>query len=184
MADNSITRLSEFLRVVRIKNGKKQKELANMLNISRQTYSHYETGRLVPSISSLKRIAEFYSMAVLPFIVMAVEAQENKVQDSSEIIYNDNDPKQIMNGLEDIVKRDHYVAVARKDMKNNDSYSEYDDLAYKDFIDYAASNRNMMNDLDSSEVLFYYQNLSASEKKAVKVIIKKMYSGQRDKAER
>jgi transcriptional regulator with XRE-family HTH domain len=41
-----------------------QKVVADMLNISQQAYSRYETGEREPSIESLKKLAKFYKVSI------------------------------------------------------------------------------------------------------------------------
>lgn len=41
-----------------------QKEIADILNISQQTYNNYETGKRTPDIETLIRIADFYKVSL------------------------------------------------------------------------------------------------------------------------
>lgn len=56
--------LPERLKVLRNNNNYSQAYIAQKLNISRQTYSHYETGRITPPIDSLCVLAEIYNISV------------------------------------------------------------------------------------------------------------------------
>lgn len=56
--------LPEYLRQLRKFYCCTQKYIASQLNISRQTYSHYETGRIMPSINILYRLAQIYGISV------------------------------------------------------------------------------------------------------------------------
>ncbi len=56
--------LPEYLRQLRKFYCCTQKDIASQLNISRQTYSHYETGRIMPSINILYRLAQIYGISV------------------------------------------------------------------------------------------------------------------------
>lgn len=40
-----------------------QKEVADLLNIERSTYSYYESGKSLPSISTIAKLSEFYSVS-------------------------------------------------------------------------------------------------------------------------
>lgn len=40
-----------------------QKEVADFLNVERTTYSYYESGRSVPSISTIVRLSELYNVS-------------------------------------------------------------------------------------------------------------------------
>lgn len=52
--------LVENLRRLRADHNYTQKEISDRLNISRQAYSNYETGKRVPDIDTLMRLAEIY----------------------------------------------------------------------------------------------------------------------------
>lgn len=56
--------LPERLKVLRNNNNYSQAYIAQKLNISRQTYSHYETGRITPPVDSLCALAEIYNISV------------------------------------------------------------------------------------------------------------------------
>ena len=45
--------LGDRLKALRKRSGYSQEFVASKLNIIRQTYSHYETGRIIPPIDSL-----------------------------------------------------------------------------------------------------------------------------------
>lgn len=56
--------LPEYLRQLRVSSGYKQSLIASKLNISRQTYSHYETGRIRPPARALYNMAKLYEVPV------------------------------------------------------------------------------------------------------------------------
>lgn len=56
--------LPEYLRRLRRACHYKQDFVAAQLNIARQTYSHYETGRIRPLAGSLYRLAGLYGVSV------------------------------------------------------------------------------------------------------------------------
>lgn len=56
--------LPEYLKQLRKACGYNQKDIAVQLHITRQTYSHYETGRITPSINTLYHIAQIYEISV------------------------------------------------------------------------------------------------------------------------
>lgn len=55
--------LPEYLRQLRKSRHYKQEDIALQLQISWQTYSHYETGRIRPSIHVLYKLAKFYGVS-------------------------------------------------------------------------------------------------------------------------
>lgn len=56
--------LSEYLKELRSVYEYSQAFVAEKLNISRQTYSHYETGRITPPPESLYTLAQLYHVSV------------------------------------------------------------------------------------------------------------------------
>lgn len=56
--------LPEYLRQLRISSHYRQNFVASQLNISRQTYSHYETGRIRPPAGALYGLAKLYGIPV------------------------------------------------------------------------------------------------------------------------
>lgn len=54
--------LGEYLRELRKSFGYSQEFVASHLNIIRQTYSHYETGRIIPPTDALCHLAELYKV--------------------------------------------------------------------------------------------------------------------------
>ncbi len=56
--------LPEYLRQLRVSHHYRQNYIAGKLNISRQTYSHYETGRIRPPAGALYGLARLYGIPV------------------------------------------------------------------------------------------------------------------------
>lgn len=54
--------LANNLRYLRKQNRLTQKDLSEMLNISRQAYSNYETSKRTPDLDSLLYLAQFYDV--------------------------------------------------------------------------------------------------------------------------
>lgn len=60
-ADEWVT-LQDYLKYLRESHGYSQKDVAEKLNTVRQTYSHYECGRIVPPVNALFALASFYDI--------------------------------------------------------------------------------------------------------------------------
>lgn len=56
--------LPGYLKELRKSHHYKQDFVASQLNIIRQTYSHYETGRVTPPVKSLCKLADLYGIPV------------------------------------------------------------------------------------------------------------------------
>lgn len=54
--------LNENIKMLRIKNGLSQVELAKRLNVSKQCVSNWENDNILPSITMLMRLADFFGV--------------------------------------------------------------------------------------------------------------------------
>lgn len=66
------TTLEQYLKQLRKSCNYSQEFVASHLNITRQTYSHYETGRITPPINSLYNLAKLYGIPVENFLDLVV----------------------------------------------------------------------------------------------------------------
>lgn len=82
--------LQQRLRKLRQLHGYNQEYLASYLDISRQAYSHYETGRNTPSAPILYKIAKLYSIApdeLLCYIIRTDAVAEEYYQTTHSAAY-------------------------------------------------------------------------------------------------
>lgn len=56
--------LAKNLRYLRKKNGLSQREMEEVLNLSRQAYSNYERCERTPDLDTLVRLAQFYGVSI------------------------------------------------------------------------------------------------------------------------
>lgn len=63
--------LEHYLKELRKSCNYSQEFVASHLNITRQTYSHYETGRITPPVNSLYNLAKLYGVPVENYITNA-----------------------------------------------------------------------------------------------------------------
>lgn len=68
---NELT-LEQYLKKLRKACNYSQEFVASHLNITRQTYSHYETGRITPPVNSLYNLAKLYGVPVENFLELIV----------------------------------------------------------------------------------------------------------------
>lgn len=54
--------IGNILRELRLSNGFTQRQISDILNIDRSTYSYYETHKTQPDISVIKRLAAMYDV--------------------------------------------------------------------------------------------------------------------------
>ena len=60
--DNLI--ISKNLKDLRIRNKLRQWQIAEYLEVERSTYAYYELGKIRPDIYALKKLADFYKIAI------------------------------------------------------------------------------------------------------------------------
>ena len=68
-------KIAENLRMLRTYNYICQREIAELLNLERSTYTYYETGKIHPSLSSLMKLALLYN--VTTDFLLGVPPKEN-----------------------------------------------------------------------------------------------------------
>lgn len=95
--------LAKRLRELRKCHNYTQEYIASYLNIIRQTYSHYETGRNTPSTEVLYKLATLYSIPVNDLMQLTIEispniyyeppATPNSVNELSNYLSYTNDPE-------------------------------------------------------------------------------------------
>ena len=95
--------LSKRLRELRKVKNYTQDDVAAVLQTSRQTYSHYETGLRKPSTESLYKLAGLYGISVEDLLKLSIELDKNiyfdapkpsqQSEDLSAFLEYFNDPK-------------------------------------------------------------------------------------------
>ena len=65
--------LPGYLKELRKSHHYKQDFVASQLDIIRQTYSHYETGRITPPVKALCKLAQLYEVPVESLIALIWE---------------------------------------------------------------------------------------------------------------
>lgn len=68
----STKNLEKYLKDLRKSCNYSQEFVASHLKITRQTYSHYETGRITPPINSLYNLAKLYGVPIENFLELVV----------------------------------------------------------------------------------------------------------------
>lgn len=69
--------LAHKLKELRLAHNYNQDEVAIVLNVARQTYSHYETGNRTPSAKSLYTLAHFYHIDINDLLQLTMELDED-----------------------------------------------------------------------------------------------------------
>lgn len=80
------TALGDYLKILRKHKGYSQEFVASHLNIIRQTYSHYETGRIQPPLEAICLLAELYQIPVDSLLKFILHNEtENEILSSPEL---------------------------------------------------------------------------------------------------
>ncbi|MFA9377841.1 MAG: helix-turn-helix transcriptional regulator [Lachnotalea sp.] len=79
------TILAKRLKELRKAHNYTQEYVASYLNIARQSYSHYETGRNIPSTETLYKLATLYSIRTEDLIQLTMEGKLNTYYDTPVI---------------------------------------------------------------------------------------------------
>ncbi len=80
------TTLGERIRELRIKNGYSQEMLASLLGVTRQSVSHYESNRRIPTLSSLLRLAELFQVPVDTFVNRIPAGSADHVRENTFLV--------------------------------------------------------------------------------------------------
>ena len=105
--------LAKNIKLFRLYNGYTQKQVADILNIERSTYAYYESGKSVPDIETIIKLARLYNISIdfllgnSDYLKQKYEEEQNgKLKDSSAN-YNrssedgDNDKEPSDEGVEE-----------------------------------------------------------------------------------
>lgn len=95
--------LPERLKELRSDRNYSQAYVAQQLNISRQTYSHYETGRINPPTDSLRALAELYNISM--DLLIPTQAKQNTFYNSITDTYVPD--YQLTKGYNDFIHTNH-----------------------------------------------------------------------------
>lgn len=77
--------LGDYLKVLRKHKGYSQEYVASQLNIIRQTYSHYETGRILPPLEAICALAELYQVPLDSLLKLVMHSDsETETSPSTE----------------------------------------------------------------------------------------------------
>lgn len=68
------------LRALRLKNKLKQKDIAQILNVARTTYTKWETGEAEPNISALIKLADYFDVSVDTIIGHKTKAKSKSIK--------------------------------------------------------------------------------------------------------
>ncbi len=62
MHTDAANRLGEYLKTLRKSTGLSQEKVASEIGVIQQSYSHYETGRVIPPMQTLMALSQFFDV--------------------------------------------------------------------------------------------------------------------------
>ena len=150
--NGTVITLPAYLKYQRVSRGLSQEYVAEILHITRQAYSHYETERVVPPVNNLFALATLYDIPAEDIIRIAEADYKRSNGDNSFSAIDDPD------SWMDDIRVD--FEVRPKDIE-----------AYNAFIE---SNRNRYCKLRRDEkcCLFYYNSADSGQKASVITLLK------------
>ena len=90
----AVSTLEQYLKELRKSYNYSQEFVASQLNITRQTYSHYETGRIMPPVNSLYNLSKLYHVPVESFLELSANQSHNLNTDTEHSHINDDENRQ------------------------------------------------------------------------------------------
>ena len=69
-----MTTLGTYLKSLRKQHRYSQEFVASYINVIRQTYSHYETGRITPPLETLNKLALLYQIPIDSFLSFVIHS--------------------------------------------------------------------------------------------------------------
>ncbi len=136
-----------YLRSLRKRHSYSQEYVASRLDIQRQTYSHYETGRIKPPAAALYKIAKLYGIPVEDLLELSVHMETPQIAE------------------EPITPQPVKVPIADKEAQ---AYTAYMQNPF---------NIQKLQYLDNRErkLIYYYENLDAYSKTMAMAVMKAFF---------
>ncbi len=118
--------LSEVLKSLREQHRYSQTVLANYLNITRQAYNHYETGKRTPSLDTIKKLADFYNISTDVLLLSDENINDITAPSENAISYQKNNDLKTNHQDKASLEKMIFDYVVNKEMfhPNNDSYED------------------------------------------------------------
>ncbi len=151
--------LKWYLRALRKAHFYSQEYVASKLHIQRQTYSHYETGRITPPVATLYRIADLYGVPVENLLELSVQEILPSTEKKRAAVLQEQDQGWSVNKM-----------------------PTADVQAYMDYMK-EPLNRKKLQCLENEErqLIYYYENLDAESKETAMTVIKALSQRNRGK---
>jgi len=83
--------IGKYLQELRLKNNLTQGNVSNICNVSHQAVSHWEKGKSLPDIESLKALSEFYKISINDILDCKTSSDKIHIQKHIDNVYRSND---------------------------------------------------------------------------------------------
>ena len=136
--------LEMYLKELRKFYNYSQEFVASQLNITRQTYSHYETGRITPPLNSLYNLAKLYKVPLENFLEFSInynisnshKISKNQTADSMESKLTGDDLNEFLQHISTPENTKKYKSLKRQEKLFLYYYQLLDDRDQADILDF------------------------------------------------
>lgn len=129
--------LSKLLKKLRKASGYTQEFVSSKLGVVRQTYSHYETGRRIPTSEVVLKIADLYEIPLEDLLRISFNQDElihqSIFRDGSKL----DGMKDFFKHIEDDAIREKYKYLSRQEKEMLYYFEKLDDTGRKELIEIA-----------------------------------------------
>ena len=105
--------LPDRLRELRVARGLKQADVAAILNVAQQTYSHYENGKRRPSADMLYKLSGFYGISVDDLLRLSLELDQNEYFDAPDSTRSSQELSDYLNFMNRAENQKRYALLDR-----------------------------------------------------------------------
>ena len=143
--DNAVSEknLEKYLKELRKSYNYSQEFVASQLNITRQTYSHYETGRITPPVNSLYNLAKLYNISLDSFMDFAIgghtspdKPDTNRTDNTKKTSIDDEELDEFLKYINTPENSKKYKALKRQEKLFLYYYQMLDDRDRKDILSF------------------------------------------------
>ena len=96
--------LGERLKYYRIKNGYRQSDIADILNIHRTAYTCYETDKTEPDLAKIKTLAKLYGISLVELLTDSKSRSELLADSRQDIDHDDLFPQLLTQTEVELIK--------------------------------------------------------------------------------
>ena len=140
----AVSTLEQYLKELRKSYNYSQEFVASQLNITRQTYSHYETGRIMPPVNSLYNLSKLYHVPVESFLELSAslnhhidtDKEHSHTNDDANKLFNEDEVKDFLEHINTPENSRKFKPLRRQEKLFLYYYQLLDDRDREDILTY------------------------------------------------